>query len=109
MHSFSRASSTLRLRAVIHTVFMFLGGVLKTIKTVSAVALVDNTPYLDSLSAANVRDDHSFTGSTGTWSAVGTLLYEQPGNQGDMRAELRRGSTLGTVLAQDSVGNMATR
>jgi hypothetical protein len=74
----------------------------------SAAVLGDNAPLLDTLDAGNPRDDHQFTALAGTWSVVGTLLYERLGNSGDLRCELRRASTAGALLASDTVGNFYT-
>jgi hypothetical protein len=70
-----------------------------------AATLADNVPLLDDLGGGNTQDDHSFNVTTGTWAAVGTLVYEQAGNSGDLRAELRQSSTAGAMLAYDGIGN----
>jgi hypothetical protein len=87
---------------------MLLGTLLPSVTPAAAAVLADNVPLLDSLSGGNPRDDHTFTAATGTWSVAGTLLYEQSGNSGDMRSELRQGSPAGALLAYDPVGNFYT-
>ena len=91
------------------TLLIVLGALLPALPLAGALPLADNTPLLDSLDGASPRDDHSFTGAAGTWSVAGTLLYEQAGNSGDLRAELRRNSTSGALLAYDPLGNFYTR
>lgn len=70
-----------------------------------AVPLANGSPVLDALDAGNPRDDHSFAASPGSWAVVGTLVYEQAGNSGDLRAELRQNSTGGAMLAYDTIGD----
>jgi hypothetical protein len=71
----------------------------------AAAPLADGTPLLDSLDSGNARDDHSFDSAPGSWAVAGTLVYEQAGNTGDLRAELRQTSTAGSVLAYDTIGD----
>lgn len=88
---------------------MFLGLFLPALPAALGAVLGDNVPLLDSVSPGNPRDDHSMSVTTGTWSAVGTLLYAQTGNTGDLRSELRQGSTAGALLAYGAVGNYDER
>src|SRR6266571_3293040 len=108
MGSSLKESGRVRPRAVAAVFLLTISALLAALPTASAAALVDNSPLLDSLSGGNPRDDHTFTGATGTWSVVGTLLYEQSGNSGDLRSELRRGSAAGAIIANDPLGNFYT-
>jgi hypothetical protein len=82
-----------------------LFGVLLPAVPVGAAVLVDDSPILGGLSSGTPREDHSFNVTVLGWATVGTLVYEQAGNVGDLRAELRQNSTGGAVLASDIVGN----
>ena len=103
------ASGRHRARCVGIATLVVVGGILPALPAAWGAVLADNSPLLDSLDGGNPRDDHSFNASIGTWSAVGTLLYEQAGNSGDLRAELRQSSPAGAVLAYDPLGNFYSR
>ncbi len=91
-------------RAAFLGLLLVLSPLLVAVPT-SAAALVDDSPLLDSLDSGTPRDDHSFVSSPGSWAVAGTLVYEQAGNSGDLRAELRQNSTGGALLAYDIIGN----
>lgn len=91
-------------KAVALGLLLVLGPLLAAVPA-SAAALSNGSPVLDALDGANPRDDHSFGVSPGAWAAVGTLVFDQGGNSGDLRAELRQNSTAGALLAYDTVGD----
>jgi hypothetical protein len=95
-----------RARCVSLAVLMFMGALLPALPAALGATLADNVPFLDSLDSGNQQDDHSFNVSTGTWAALGTLVYDQAGNTGDLRSELRQGSTAGAMIASDSAGDV---
>src|SRR5690242_2056940 len=108
MGSLARTSGKHRRATLWVAVLMLMGTLLPSLPPAAAAVLASNAPILDSLSGANPRDDHTFTAATGTWSVAGTLLYEQSGNSGDLRSELRQGSPAGALLASDPLGNFYT-
>jgi len=102
----TKASSTSRgNRAAGFVGLILIASPLLAAVPASAAALADDSPLLDTLDSTGPQDDHSFVSSPGSWAVAGTLVYEQAGNSGDLRAELRQSSTAGSMLAYDTIGN----